>query len=291
MLETLLRPIRISNLFLREWGKKSPLPRKPLKQPMIHDQQVLDAYDLSGAAEGDLVPAYHFNTVALSALLPKAGTILDLGCGSARMLVHLAKRRPDIKLIGLDQSKEMIKKAQKNVDCAHLTNRIRLIKANMLKAHEIVSERLDVVALILTTHTLPHEQALDQLLQVLRVLKFRNNCSIWIFDFARPKSNASCSFFPKLFGTKAGEAVQKYLGQAMRASFTADEIAPKLDAVGIGPFGHFVSGPMPFFQIHRLRSEKHYEITASFWKHEPLSKLALSHYKSLKAQFPKSILR
>lgn len=291
MLESLLRPIRISNFFLREWGKRAPLEREPIKQVLIQNPDLVKHYDQSGKGAGDLVPTYHFNALALSTLLPKGGQVLDLGCGSARMLIHMAKRRTDIKLIGIEQSKPMFLKAKEAVNAENLSSRIKLLHGNMLKAHEMVNERLDVVACILSAHCLRNDVELQQWLKALRVLKFRNNCSIWIFDFARPKSDASCKFFPRFFGNKAGPEMQALLGKAMRASFTQTELADHLDALGIGPFAHFTSGPMPFFQVHRLRSEKHFEITQAFWRHEPLPKMALSHYKTLKAQFPKSILR
>lgn len=291
MLDGLLRPIRISQFFFREWRAKATLAREPLKQPCIHDPTLVDAYDRCGELGGDLVPTYHFNAQALSALVPKGGTLLDLGCGSGRMLIHLAKSRPDIRLIGLDQSNGMIKLGHASIQSENLRGRIELVKGSMLKAHEIVNEKLDLISCVLSAHCLSNESAMQQWLQALRVLKFRNNCSIWIFDFARPKTAESCKFFPRFFGEKASSGVQTHLGNAMRASFTREELAEKLDAIGIGPFAHYLSGPMPFFQIHRLRAEKHHEITESFWCHQPLPKMALSHYKTLKAQFPKSILR
>jgi len=291
MIDTLLRPFRISNFFLREWGKKVPVSREPLQQGVLRDSALVKDYDACGKDAGDLVPLYHYNAIALAALLPKGGRLLDVGCGSARMLIHMAKRRADISLIGLDASKTMIKSAQAAVNSENLGSRIRLIQGDMLCAHELVNERLDVVSCILSAHSLRNQTELQRWMNSLRVLKFRNNCSIWIFDFARPKSPASCQFFPKFFGHHSGEKVQELLGNAMRASFTFSELSSQLDEIGIGPFAHFLSGPMPFFQIHRLRSEKHYEITQSFWRPEPIPRMALSHYKTLRAQFPKSILR
>lgn len=267
------------------------MSREPLQQSVLRDSDLVKGYDACGQGAGDLVPLYHFNAIALSALLPKGGCLLDLGCGTGRMLIHMAKRRTDISLIGLDASKTMIKSAKAAVNSENLGSRIRLIQGDMLHAHELVSDRLDVVACILSAHSLRNQSELQQWLNSLRVLKFRNNCSIWIFDFSRPKSPSSCEFFPRFFGHNAGEKVQGLLGNAMRASFTYSELSPQLDSIGIGPFAHFLSGPMPFFQIHRLRSEKHYEITQSFWRPEPLPRVALSHYKTLRAQFPKSILR
>lgn len=52
--------------------------------------------------------------------------VLEIGCGTARNLIKLAKRHPDIQFYGLDASREMLETAQAKVDDAKLTNRITL---------------------------------------------------------------------------------------------------------------------------------------------------------------------
>jgi S-adenosylmethionine-diacylgycerolhomoserine-N-methlytransferase len=60
-------------------------------------------------------------------LAPKPGTrIVEIGCGTARNLIQIAKRYPGTKLFGLDASTEMLKTAQAAVDRAGLNDRIVL---------------------------------------------------------------------------------------------------------------------------------------------------------------------
>ncbi|MBI1388144.1 MAG: methyltransferase domain-containing protein [bacterium] len=52
--------------------------------------------------------------------------VLEMGCGTARNLILLAKLRPDATLYGIDASQEMLNTAQIKVDRAGLTDRIIL---------------------------------------------------------------------------------------------------------------------------------------------------------------------
>ncbi len=52
--------------------------------------------------------------------------VLEIGCGTARNLIALAKKHPDIQLYGLDASREMLETAQQKIDAQKLTDRIVL---------------------------------------------------------------------------------------------------------------------------------------------------------------------
>lgn len=52
--------------------------------------------------------------------------VCEVGCGTARNLVLLAKKRPSLNLYGIDASSEMLKTAQASVDGAGFGSRIRL---------------------------------------------------------------------------------------------------------------------------------------------------------------------
>jgi S-adenosylmethionine-diacylgycerolhomoserine-N-methlytransferase len=52
--------------------------------------------------------------------------ICEVGCGTARNLVLLARKRPGVTLYGIDASAEMLKTAQASVDASGLASRIKL---------------------------------------------------------------------------------------------------------------------------------------------------------------------
>jgi S-adenosylmethionine-diacylgycerolhomoserine-N-methlytransferase len=52
--------------------------------------------------------------------------VLEIGCGTARNLIMLAKKHPDVQFYGLDASQEMLDTAQAKIDAKGLTNQIIL---------------------------------------------------------------------------------------------------------------------------------------------------------------------
>ncbi len=56
-------------------------------------------------------------------------TVCEVGCGTARNLVKIAKRYPNAHFYGLDASDEMLKTAQHNVEHAHMADTIVLKQA------------------------------------------------------------------------------------------------------------------------------------------------------------------
>ena len=53
--------------------------------------------------------------------------VLEIGCGTARNLVHLARRHPSIQLFGVDASSEMLKTADGNLSRAGVRHRVHLV--------------------------------------------------------------------------------------------------------------------------------------------------------------------
>jgi len=53
--------------------------------------------------------------------------LVEVGCGTARNLIKIARRYPEAQLIGLDASNEMLKTAKESIDHAGLSGRIKLV--------------------------------------------------------------------------------------------------------------------------------------------------------------------
>lgn len=57
---------------------------------------------------------------------PRGGTVLEIGCGTARNLVHVAARYPEARLFGIDISASMLATAASSVAARGLSERIAL---------------------------------------------------------------------------------------------------------------------------------------------------------------------
>uniref|UniRef100_UPI003BAD8702 class I SAM-dependent methyltransferase n=1 Tax=Stappia sp. TaxID=1870903 RepID=UPI003BAD8702 len=61
---------------------------------------------------------------------PAGGTVLELGCGTARNLILAARRHPQARFLGIDISSQMLGEAERSVARAGLADRIRLARAD-----------------------------------------------------------------------------------------------------------------------------------------------------------------
>lgn len=62
--------------------------------------------------------------------LEAGGSVLEMGCGTARNLIAVARRYPKAELFGFDISEEMLKTARAAVEKAGLSHRIRLAQGD-----------------------------------------------------------------------------------------------------------------------------------------------------------------
>lgn len=62
--------------------------------------------------------------------VPPGGTVLEVGCGTGRNLIAVAKRYPTARLYGLDISEEMLTTARAKVAAAGFADRITLKQAD-----------------------------------------------------------------------------------------------------------------------------------------------------------------
>jgi len=61
---------------------------------------------------------------------PSGGSVLEIGCGTARNLIAVARRYPDARLFGIDISEAMLETARAKVAAAGLTGRITLAQGD-----------------------------------------------------------------------------------------------------------------------------------------------------------------
>ena len=57
---------------------------------------------------------------------PPGGTILEIGCGTARNLLHIARTYPDARCFGLDVSSAMLETAHQSIARAGLEARVQV---------------------------------------------------------------------------------------------------------------------------------------------------------------------
>lgn len=113
----------------------------------------------------------------LATTLPSNGTLLDVGTGPGRVPVLVAKRRPDLSVIGIDPSADMLARARRHADGLP---KVRFLEAGSEQI-PLEDHAVDAVVSSLSSHHWADLHA--ALAEQVRVLKLGGR--LWLFDLRR----------------------------------------------------------------------------------------------------------
>ena len=232
----------------RERLTRSDLGRTP--EPMVMDQpEGVAAFHQAGRIDGSNMPVYETWAKAMSRLLPQGGSLLDLGSGSGRYLAHLARHRPDVRIVGLDLSDTMLATGQRLLEEEGLSDRITLLEGDITTFAAEVSEDVDMVSSVFALHHLPTIEHLDSCLARIAAARAEHGCAVFLSDFARLKNSRS---FPRMLSTISGfpPALKPDGVASERAAWSWDELTDALERAGLGELHHSLASPLPVLQIH-----------------------------------------
>lgn len=113
-----------------------------------------------------------------AAAAPTGGVVLDAGCGSGRLAVLIARRRPDLQLRGVDLEPGMVEVAARRAEQENLASRVQFSAADLADL-QLPDDSVD---LIVSTASMHHWADVGAVIASLgRVL--RPGGQLWIYDF------------------------------------------------------------------------------------------------------------
>ena len=113
----------------------------------------------------------------------RGGKIMDVGTGPGYLPIEIAKLIPNVEVVGIDVSSDMVKIARKNAERARLSDRVKFMVED---ANEMSFED-SLFDLIVSTGALHHwKRPLRVINEIYRVLK--NGGWAWIYDMHRDVS-------------------------------------------------------------------------------------------------------
>lgn len=268
------RSLKITQMLIREHFARHPLDRHPEPTDEMADLENVEAFHAQGDRNGGLLPIYHFNAAATSALVPRGGVILDLGSGSGQYLAHLAHCRPDLRIIGLDLSEPMIRAGRDMLKSARLADRVELIQGDMTDLRFITPRRVDLISSVFSLHHLPSETALLKCLCEIHRQRETLGCAVWLFDHIRPRHPATADVFPEIFTPEAAVAFKRDSRNSLRASFSFAELSDACDAAQLSGMEHYRARVMELYQAHRLPKTGSPDMHDQLWQASPLTEAA-----------------
>jgi ubiquinone/menaquinone biosynthesis C-methylase UbiE/mannose-6-phosphate isomerase-like protein (cupin superfamily) len=113
----------------------------------------------------------------VAAAAPASGVVLDAGCGSGRLAVEIAKRRPDLRLHGIDLESGMVDVATRHAKRENLADRVEFTVADLAD----LPLPDDSVDMVVSTASLHHWSNVGAVVASLnRVLRPQGR--MWIYD-------------------------------------------------------------------------------------------------------------
>ena len=209
----------------------APTAPPPSGMQRILEPEVMDTAE--DAEEYDAMDFLEPNTkFALAALDLVAGLespeILDIGTGTARIPILMAKRRRGLSILGVDLAHEMIRVAIDNVATAGVADAVR-VQAMDAKHLRLPEGRYDLVMCNSTVHHLPDPVA--GLKEIARVTK--RGGAILVRDLARPATMDDAWAIVKRAAAGESRRQQQLFFDSLCAALTPAEVEAALSKAGL----------------------------------------------------------
>lgn len=109
----------------------------------LHNPDVASQYDAYLAAS----PLSAADIAFVAAQCPRPGRLLDLGCGTGRLLIEFARRGHEV--VGVDLSESMLREARSRAEAARV--RVSLLHANLVELDCLADHSFDQAACLFST--------------------------------------------------------------------------------------------------------------------------------------------
>lgn len=219
--------------FMMSWLE---MRRRPEPEVMSGEDEV-SAY-ASAAAQEHLEALDNKFVGQVLQLLPRGGAgnifLLDVGCGPGNIALKLAQRSPQLTIVGLDRSRNMVRAASQAAAEAGVEGQVFFQQAS---ADEIPCPRgqFDVV---LSNSVLHHlADPAKALMEMLRVAK--PDGAIVVRDLRRP-SRLAYSWHVRWYGRHYSGMMKRLFEDSVRAAYTPEELAGLLGRSGMSKARVFV---------------------------------------------------
>lgn len=164
----------------------------------------------------------------------KKGAILDLGTGPGYLPIEIVKRAPDVKIVGVDLSRNLIQMARANADKAGFTNQLSFEEGNSARLN-FDEASFDMVMSTGMLHSLKNPVAV--LKEIRRVLK--NGGEAWIYDPANVTEHIDIRKWKDSLNLR--ERIFLWLFKLLGlhkpiATYTRQQMIPMIEAAGFASY-------------------------------------------------------
>ena len=156
------------------------------------------------------------------------GHILDLGSGTADVIIRFARRFTDTMITGVDGSHAMLDIGEKAVESSGLTNRIKLLNT-LLPDRNISAMQFDVVM----SNSILHHLNNPMVLWYTAVSCTIPGSLVFIMDLMRSSTAEEARRLVKVHAPDAPEILQRDFFNSLLAAYSLDEVNSQLKSAGL----------------------------------------------------------
>lgn len=155
--------------------------------------------------------------------------VIDLGCGTADVIIRFARAFPDTHITGVDGASAMLDAGLRDIEYNRLTERIKLRKC-LMPDSSLREKQYDAVISNSLLHHLKDPLALWQAAKDCA----KNGAPVFVMDLFRPASTEQAKELVNMHAADAPQLLKKDFYKSLLASYTIDEIAGQLKTAGLG---------------------------------------------------------
>jgi len=152
-----------------------------------------------------------------------AGSVLDLGCGTADVMIRFAEKYPRASMTGIDGAAAMLDIARHDVKRMGCADRIVLQK-RLLPDPELADQKFDAVI----SNSLLHHFQDPMDLWILLKNCAKEGAPVFIMDLMRPENEKSARDFMLKYTADESPLLQKDFYNSLLASYNEKEIGDQL---------------------------------------------------------------
>ena len=162
---------------------------------------------------------FQFVQDLIAAGCPPRGSVLDLGTGTAQIPIELCRVLPEIKVVGIDLSEEMLLLAEKRIALSAFGKRIRLENADAKKIPDQVTQ-YDICVSNSIVHHIP--APVDIFSQAVRVTR-TGGLFFWR-DLVRPDSDVELQHLVQTYAGQENEHQKRLFADSLYAALRLEEV-------------------------------------------------------------------
>ena len=159
----------------------------------------------------------------------RGGELLDVGTGTARIPIALARADARARIVGFDLAPAMLALGERNVADAGLSDRIRFILGDAKSPTALGDARYEAVISNTIIHHIPDPTpALAAMVE-----RLAPGGTLFVRDLARPDDQETLAGLVQAYAGDEAPDARELFRASLHAALTVDEIARTAEAVGL----------------------------------------------------------